>query len=98
MQVLFHMVELCSDVDPRDKKGLTPLMHSIRANCSSATKYLLQRGADPNVCDNQGNSPLLMAVQENNLNICCSLMSSGANPNTPVTDRRITPLHIAIQK
>ena len=73
-------------------------MYAVRANCSPAVKYLLQRGADPNLQDSQGHAPILVAAQENNFSICEMLMANGADPNIVGTDRKITPLHVAVHR
>lgn len=97
-QVLFHVVEGSSDLNPRDEHGATPLMYAVRANCSPAVKYLLQRGAEPNVQDSQGHTPILVAAKESNYAICELLVMNGADPNITGTDRKITPLHVAVHR
>lgn len=96
MQVLFFLVERSANLDPQDHQGSTPLMHAVRANCNAAVKYLLQRGADPNIKDKQGHAPILVAAQEANIGISLLLLDAGADPNVTGTDRKITPLHVAV--
>lgn len=98
IELLFILVEMCEHFDPRDLQGATPLMYAVRANCSPAAKYLLQRGVEPNVQDHQGNTPLLVAAQELYFGICLLLLVSGADPNVACTERKITPLHVAVRR
>ena len=92
------MADIVTDFNPKDNLGLTPLMHAIKHKCSPATKYLLQKGADPNIQDLHGQTALFMAVKDNNFELCELLLMGQADPNIGETEKNRTPLHIGAQK
>ena len=49
IQALLYLVELCPDIDVRDGDGWTPLMYAAKSGSSAIVKYLIQRGANPNL-------------------------------------------------
>ncbi|MFS0772883.1 ankyrin repeat domain-containing protein [Sphingomonas sp. 1P08PE] len=59
-------------------------------------RYLLQKGADPNLRDRQGNTPLLLAVQQGQRDILPTLIAGKANPNLG-NQSGVTPLILAVQ-
>lgn len=80
----------------------TPL--AIMCGCSvDAVRFLLDRGADPNVADGEGMTPLLAAAAFDRRDMVRLLISRGANVNTParVTTKKgtgvFTPLGVARQ-
>ena len=48
-QALLYFTEMTSDINVQDSDGWSPLMYAAKAEASTIVKYLLQRGADPNV-------------------------------------------------
>jgi len=40
---------MSSDINAQDSDGWSPLMYAAKAEASATVKYLLQRGADPNI-------------------------------------------------
>lgn len=96
--MLFYLADTVTDLSPRDKKGFTPLMHAVKCNCSPAVKYLLQKGADPNLTDEHGITALLLAMQNESVGMCEMLLINGASPHIAEKERGITPLHIAAHK
>ncbi|KAL4883188.1 ankyrin repeat-containing domain protein [Aspergillus karnatakaensis] len=49
-------------LDTRDKMGQTPLFQAVRSGAFGMARYLLLKGADPNVVDENGDTPLLCAT------------------------------------
>ena len=63
--VMDWLVKAGVDIDARDIRGETALMHLCWSGLEEATDgiaLLLDGGADPNVVDNEGNSPLNLAA------------------------------------
>ena len=48
-QALLYLVELCPDINVPDGDGWTPLMFAAKSGSSAIAKYLVQRGANPNL-------------------------------------------------
>ena len=48
-QALLYLVELCPDINVPDGDGWTPLMFAAKSGSSAIVKYLVQRGANPNL-------------------------------------------------
>ncbi|MDP1027842.1 ankyrin repeat domain-containing protein [Sphingomonas sp. KR1UV-12] len=59
-------------------------------------RYLLQKGADPNLRDRQGNTPLLLATQLGQRDLLPILIAGKANPNLG-NQSGVTPLIAAVQ-
>lgn len=87
-----------SDLNQQDHDRLTPLMHATKSNCSAIVKYLLQKGADPNMVDKHGCTALLMAALVDSPSVCQLLLAGRADPHIAGTERKITPFHIAAHK
>ena len=49
LQSLLYLVELCDNIDVPDSDGWTPLMYAATSGSSAIIKYLIQRGANPNL-------------------------------------------------
>jgi len=79
-----------------DTAGLTPLILAISLDNATATRLLLEAGADPTQPDTRGNTPLHMAAQRNNRNLLPLLLERSQNPD-PVNQAGQTPLHVAIE-
>lgn len=48
-QALLYLVERCPDINVQDGDGWTPLMYAAKSGAAAIVKYLIQRGADPNI-------------------------------------------------
>jgi hypothetical protein len=59
----------------------TPLLAAVEHKHIKTTEFLLESGADPNLCPKRGTSALQMAARAGDLEIVRSLVSYGANVN-----------------
>lgn len=53
------------------------------------TKYLLERGADPNGKDSDGNTPVILATKYGHADVVAVLVASGATPLDPTMEAQI---------
>lgn len=97
-QALLYYVELTSDLNVQDGDGWTALMHATKAGSAPLVKYLLQRGAGPNVRQTSGYSALYLAAQEDDVVVCRLLLEGGADPLLAGGTQKLTPLHIAAHR
>ncbi|MCL7038708.1 hypothetical protein MKW94_022087, partial [Papaver nudicaule] len=59
LNVLDYLIEeLAIDVDLKDERGNSPLMHSIMGGNIKTVEYLLEKGADPKTSNSRGCTPL----------------------------------------
>lgn len=68
----------------------------IKRGDETYLRYLLQKGADPNLRDGRGNTPLLLAVQTGQRDMIPILTAAKANPNLG-NQSGVTPLILATQ-
>ena len=73
-------------------------MYATKAGSTPIVKYLLQKGADPNVRQINGFTALYLAAQEENVAVCRLLLVGGANPHLAGGTQKLTPLHIAAHR
>lgn len=84
-------------VNTRDKTtGETALLITIGRRDVTYTRYLLSRGARPELTDNEGRSPLMLAVEKRFIEGAEMLLGMKANPNQ-TNNSGETPLIRAVQ-
>jgi ankyrin repeat protein len=93
------------NIDIRDINGNTPLgiaakagFFGLQEEYNEVIKFLIKRGANPNIRDNVGFTPLNDAAYSNNLQCVEILLDNGATPNPDFkeSDIGVTPLHSAV--
>jgi ankyrin repeat protein len=99
-------VELVFQRDPaalngRDDEGMTPLACAIVQEQMEVVRFLLDKGADPNIPDKNGDTSLGLAASRNKTNgtpLCELLLAKGAvvNPTNNKTEFNIPPLSWAV--
>jgi len=84
-------------VNTKDKTtGETALIITVGRRDVAYTRYLLSRGARPELTDNQGRSPLMLAVEKRFMEGAEMLLGAKANPNQANSSGE-TPLIRAVQ-
>lgn len=84
-------------IQSRDYLGTTPLLTAIGFDNLELVRFLLDRGADPNVAVDDGYTCLLTAVESDadaSVDIVAALMAAGADIHQTGTNGW-TPLHMA---
>ena len=85
-------------VDTRDVSSGEGAVHIVvKRGDITYLRYLLQRGANPDLRDGQGNTPLLLAVNGGQEPMIALLKAANANVNLANT-RGETPLILAVQR
>jgi len=69
----------------------------IKRGDTTYLRYLLQKGADPNLRDGRGNTPMLLAAQLSQADMIPILVAARANPNLANSSGE-TPLIRAVQQ
>ena len=80
-----------------ERQGFTPLANAVVHSRLEIVRFLLDRGADPNIQDFVGESPLHLAADNSCPDIAEALLRSRAEPNCATVDGE-TPLHHAAFK
>lgn len=84
-------------VNARDVSSGEGALHIVvKRGDSTYLRYLLQKGADPNLRDGRGNTPMLLAVQTGQADMIPILAAARANPNLG-DQSGVTPLILATQ-
>lgn len=90
------ILEFGADINLKDNKGCTALMHSLNGySYTKMVELLLQNGADINAKDNDGHSPLIIATLNNNK--ACILALLKYNPNLYISANLSDVFDIALQ-
>lgn len=85
-------------LDQQDRRlGFTPLAHAVVHAKLDVVRFLLKKGANPNLQDYIGESPLHLAAENSYVEITEVLLNSKAEPNCSTIDGE-TPLHHAAFK
>lgn len=79
------------------KLGWAPLYRTVICGHIDATKFLLEKGADPNIQNRMGETPLHQAALHNNIKLAKILLRHKANVNAQQHDGD-SPLHSACSK
>ena len=79
-----------------DEQGRKPIHFSaFETSDNSASRWLIENGADPKCIDKNGNTPIHEAAKNHRSDVCKILIClGGANPNTK-NNKGETPLHFA---
>lgn len=84
-------------VNARDLTSGEGALHIVvKRGDETYLRYLLQKGADPNLRDARGNTPMLLAVQGGQRDMIPILAAAKANPNLG-NQSGVTPLILAVQ-
>ena len=87
-----------SIINTRDRGTGEGALHIIiRQGDSTWLRYLIQKGANPNIQDGRGNTPMMLAVEANYLEGVQILLRYGANSNLANASGE-TPLIRAVQQ
>ena len=91
----FH-TENATSIDQHSRDGFTALGFAAFFNRPAIARYLLEKGADPNIASNNDFkvAPLHSSVAAKSLEITEMLLARGAKPNV-MQQNDITPLHEA---
>ena len=69
-----------ADINVRDKKGKTALIHASEAGRADIVRQLIDRTqADPNIQDNKGRTALIHATKQGHKDVSSILLDSGAD-------------------
>ena len=84
------------DLESVDEQGRKPIHFSaFETSDNSASRWLIENGADPKCIDKNGNTPIHEAAKNHRSDVCKILIClGGANPNTK-NNKGETPLHFA---
>lgn len=83
-----------ADIEARDFRGRTPLLHACALGQSRIVTRLIAFGADENTMDDEGMGAGLVTAQAGHINMVLWLHHSGVNIHTPTKDGR-TAMHMA---
>ena len=75
-----------ADINAKDPSGMSALFIAVENNQLSATKFLLENGAYPDITDKENDTPLMRAMYYNRPEIAKLLIEYGANVNTSYND------------
>jgi ankyrin repeat protein len=95
--VVRALLSIGSDIEERDRKGQTPLVHAVRREHETIVHLLLEKGANPEAQDAKGRTPLMLAVQRGHKAIVKFLLQKGVDLETQDAEGH-TPLACAILK
>jgi ankyrin repeat protein len=95
--VIRMLICLGVDVDAKDRQGLTPLYHALRARNGETARVLMDAGAQPVVVRNEPGEMMLHEALRGfraDLVLALALLDNGADPNERDLDGE-TALHVA---
>jgi len=83
-QKLAELLESGVDVNAKTRYGATALSYAADRNHHEAVKFLLEKGADPNITDTfYRATPFLWSLSEGNLEIVTAMIEHGADLKAP---------------
>jgi hypothetical protein len=82
LKFIYLLTDSGVQIDQRDAKNRTPLMHAVENNRVDAVAILLDLGADIDLVDDNKESALWRAVKQENEDLVKILVDRGANVNT----------------
>lgn len=94
---LKHLIKNLSNINYKDRNGMTYLSLAVQQYKVEVVKLLLENGADPNIEDNLGVPPLsyvFLKQTENTSEIVELLLQYGADPTLGKTPKH-TPIYYA---
>lgn len=82
--VLRLLIEYGALIDKQGENGRNALFMAVYQNRKQIAKFLLSKGANPNLKDSFGQTPLLMSInKQNDPQIIKDLLKYGADPRVP---------------
>ena len=76
-------IEKMDDVNMVDRYGATMLHWSVHKGNSDLAKFLLSKGADPDLKDKQGNTPISVAIINEDVDMIVLLSSKSKSSLEP---------------
>lgn len=92
--IAIKLIEKGANIDKKDRRGWTSLMHAIKGSNSKTAKYLIDLGAKLNSESNK-EGPLIMACDNEMESTALELIEYGADINERNFDNGFTPLFYA---
>lgn len=87
-EAVLLMLEFGAEVDLRDGRNSTAVMHAAASGNIDILRILIDRGADVNARDNAGATPLMLAAQADHAEAVASLLEGGARVDPQAHDGR----------
>ena len=89
--------KLVDNIDANCSRHDSALINAIKAGHLHAVRFLLRKGADPNIQQEDGSTALMSAISKGNINIARLLINHGADPNIQQKEG-FTALMLAVSK
>ena len=86
------------NVNQTNVRGRSLLYYAVLGGGEAIPKFLLEKGADPNLGADVGSLPLNIAIEHNNQKLIKLLLEHGADPSRKLKQEWVdwTPLHFAV--
>jgi ankyrin repeat protein len=94
LEIVKLLVANKAEIDPKDRRGQTPLIGAASNGFLEVVEFLLDSGADVNVKSKDGATPLHAAVYAKHKEAAAVLLARGASVNVGDATKN-TPLHYA---